>query len=363
MNDIFKQDLEQILGSLTDQERRAFNDSTLLLTGCAGFLGFYFMNFFSHYQEMLGIRRIIGLDNFKMGCPGWLKDLDEQGKVDLHSFDITSDDLSTIDEAGRVTHILHMASIASPVYYRQYPLETLDANITGLRKLLDFYHKKPLKKIMFFSSSEIYGDPPEGFIPTPEDFRGYVDCQGPRACYDESKRLGETLCYIYHQRFGMPVAIVRPFNIYGPGMRLRDARVPADFARAIFENRDIVIYSDGSPTRTFCYISDAIVGYIKALLHHGFDTFNIGIDHPEISIAELAEIFQDQGRRVLGYQGEIRYETHEDREYLTNNPVRRCPSIEKARQLLGFAPVVSLEEGVGRFLKYVKLARKDEVEW
>ena len=146
-----------------------------------------------------------------------------------------------------------MASIASPSFYRKYPIETLDANIWGLRRLLDFYCEKNIRGLAFYSSSEIYGDPTPENIPTPETYRGNVDCQGPRACYDEAKRFGETMCYLFHQKYNMPITIIRPFNNYGPGVRLNDARVLADFANAVRQNKDIVMFSDGSPTRTFCY--------------------------------------------------------------------------------------------------------------
>ena len=153
--------------------------------------------------------------------------------------------------------------------------------------------------VIFFSSSEIYGDPDAAHIPTKEDYRGYVNTIGPRACYDESKRFGETICYEYAKEYNLPITLVRPFNNYGPGMKLGDKRVPADFASAVMNNEDIVILSDGKPTRTFCYIADAITGYLKVLLHGSFDVFNIGIDKPEISILELANIYAQRGKLCL----------------------------------------------------------------
>ena len=125
------------------------------------------------------------------------------------------------------------------------------------------------------------GTPSPEFIPTPENYNGNVAAIGPRACYDEAKRFGETLCYLFAKTYNLPVTIVRPFNNYGPGMRLDDKRVPADFGGAVSENRNITLLSDGTPTRTFCYVSDAIIGYLKALLYAKFEFFNIGIDKPE----------------------------------------------------------------------------------
>ena len=363
MNSITAQDLDRIYHGLTRQEHEKFSGSTVLLTGCAGFLGFYLMQFFARYASELGLKKIIGLDNFKMGYPLWLKNMASDGKIELHPFDIITDDIASIPLAEEADYILHMASIASPTFYRKYPIETLDANVWGLRKLLDFYREKEIRNLLFFSSSEIYGDPTPGNIPTPETYRGNVECMGPRACYDEAKRFGETMCYLYHQRYNMPMTIVRPFNNYGPGMRLNDRRVPADFAKVVMENQDIVLFSDGTPTRTFCYISDSITGYLKALVYEPFEVFNIGIDKPEISILQLAEIYREAGCEIFGYTGNILHQKSEDENYLTNNPNRRCPDISKAKNLLGFCPKVPVEEGVRFFLQYIRLCRPEELTW
>lgn len=365
MNKIIEQDLGRIHRALSKDERARLANSTILITGAAGFLGFYFVQYFAHYSDDLGIERIICLDNFQTGRPPWMNKLAENGCIELHEFDVTKDDISQVPGAQDADYILHMASIASPLFYRKYPIETLDANIWGLRKLLDFYCERTLRGFVFFSSSEIYGDPDPAHIPTPESYRGNVDCQGPRACYDEAKRFGETMCYLFNQKYGMPITIVRPFNNYGPGMRLNDARVPADFANAVRQGHDIAMFSDGSPTRTFCYVSDAITGYIKGLLHaaDGFDAYNIGIDKPEISVRRLAEIYQIAGQEIFGYQGDIKFETSDDAEYLTNNPNRRCPVIDKARRQLEYEPQVPVEQGVRYFLEYIRECNEGELEW
>lgn len=365
MNRIVQQDMNRIYEGLTPEERVAFQNSTVLFTGGAGFLGFYFITFLTHYREELGFKKVICLDNFQVGCPKWLRELQDTGAVELHEFNVITDDIAGIPGAGDADYIYHMASIASPVFYRKYPIETLDANIWGLRRLLDFYQDKQIRGLAFFSSSEIYGDPEAEHIPTPETYRGNVDCQGPRACYDEAKRFGETMCYLFHQQYNIPISIIRPFNNYGPGMRLNDARVPADFANAIRLGRDIVMYSDGSPTRTFCYISDAITGYLKALLYasKGFEAFNIGMDWPEISIRQLAEIYIDVGKEIFGYQGKANFAESEEKEYLQNNPNRRCPVIEKARKLLGYQPQITVEQGVRYYLEYIKESTEEELIW
>lgn len=365
MKKIVSQDMQRIYNGFTENERERFKGSTFLFTGGAGFLGFYFITFLTCYQRELGIRKVICLDNFQVGCPPWLKELSAAGQIELYKFNVITDDIADVPGAEDANYIYHMASIASPIFYRKYPIETLDANIWGLRRLLDFYCEKPIKGFAFYSSSEIYGDPTADNIPTPETYRGNVDCQGPRACYDEAKRFGETMCYLFHQKYQMPISIIRPFNNYGPGMRLNDARVPADFANAVRQNQNIVMFSDGSPTRTFCYISDAITGYLKAILYaeKGFEAFNIGMDKPEISIRHLAEIYAEAGKEVFGYTGQIEFSISEDKEYMKNNPNRRCPVIDKARSLLAYAPQVPVEQGVRYFLEYIKESREQELIW
>lgn len=358
MNTVFEEDIKNI--NLNFQHKNKFNGATLLITGCAGFLGYYFMNYFTKNAQELGIEKIIGLDNFMLDKPYWLNDLVKNNNqlVEIHKFNIINDNLKNIQFSEKVNYVLHMASIASPSFYRKFPIETLDANIWGLRKLLDFYKNKNIKGFLMFSSSEVYGDPPKEYIPTPETFLGNVSSTGPRACYDESKRFSETLCYLYSKEFGMPISMVRPFNNYGPGMNINDKRVPADFAKSIIEEKDIEIFSDGTPTRTFCYVSDAIVGYLKALTYNKFEIFNIGIDNPEITILKLAEIFKEKGKLIFNYNCDIKLSRPPEKNYMTNNPNRRCPNIDLARDILSFDPKIDINNGVERFLRFLALNLK-----
>ena len=356
-NTILKEDMEAIYKALSTEEKDRLRNSTLLLTGCGGFLGYYFMHFFAHYAEELQLKKIIALENFLTGTKDWLSKLVESDPelIKLHEFNVITDSIEDVPGAADADMIIHMASIASPTFYRIYPIETVDANITGLRRLLDYYAQKEIKGFLFFSSSEIYGDPFSEFIPTKEDYRGNVATIGPRACYDEAKRFGETLCYLFSQRHGMPIGIARPFNNYGPGMNINDKRLPADFAKAVIEGRDLEILSDGTPTRTFCYISDAITGYLKVMLHGKFDVFNIGMDKPELSVKEFAAIFNKEGKEIFDYQGKISFSHSADKEYLTDNPNRRCPDIIKARTVLNYNPQVMVEDGIKRYLQFLKI--------
>ncbi len=360
---IKNEDVRYIFDHLSNAEKEKFDKSTVLITGCGGFLGYYFMNFFKAFGRELSIRKVIALDNFMLGTPHWIEEMREDPLFDIREFDIISGHVSNIPGSENADYIIHMASIASPTFYRKYPMETLDANVWGLRSLLDYYKDKDVRGVLFFSSSELYGDPSPENIPTNEEYRGNVSATGPRACYDESKRFGETMCSLFASKHGMPIGVARPFNNYGPGMRINDKRVPADFAKAVYEGADITILSSGSPTRTFCYITDAITGYLKVLLHGRYDYFNIGMDKPEISVRRLAEIYAAAGKDIFGYQGSVTYNTSEDTEYLTHNPERRCPDIGKARDILGYEPSIEVEEGVRRFLTFIKENVEEEFIW
>jgi nucleoside-diphosphate-sugar epimerase len=232
----------------------------------------------------------------------------------------------------------------------------MDANVNGLRLLLEHCLRqrdrgKPIGGFLFFSTSEIYGDPPPEHIPTPETYRGNVSCTGPRACYDESKRYGETLCVSFARQYGLPVKIARPFNNYGPGLKITDRRVLPDFARDVLAGRDIVVLSDGTPTRTFCYVADAIIGYYKVLVRGRCgEAYNIGAEEPEISISDLAERVVQLARELWGYRGDVVRQASSDRDYLTDNPSRRRPSITKAREELGYHPGTPLDVGLRRSL-------------
>jgi UDP-glucuronate decarboxylase len=247
-----------------------------------------------------------------------------------------------------VDYIVHAAGIASPYYYRKYPLETLEVATLGTKHLLEMARAHPVNGVLFFSSSEIYGNPDAQHVPTPESYNGNVSCLGPRACYDESKRLGETLCLIFHEQFGVPTTMVRPFNVYGPGMSEADYRVMPNFASRIIGRRPLQLYGTGKQTRTFCYITDAMVGFFKALLNGARgQAYNIGNSAPELSMLELAQAFQRVMRRQLAIK-RIEYPD----VYPSDEPQRRCPDLTKASRHLGYHPIVGLPQGVSRLMKW-----------
>lgn len=248
-----------------------------------------------------------------------------------------------------IDYIVHGASIASPVWYRKFPLETIDANVTGTRKLLDLGRKNKVKSFLYFSSSEIYGDPLRQYIPTEESYWGNVSSTGPRACYDESKRLAETLCMVYYRNFGVPVKIIRPFNVYGPGLRLDDGRVIPDFLNDVLNHRSITLLSNGRVTRSFCYIADAITAILLLLTSKVVgEAFNVGNDE-EVTMIKLAKKLN----QAAGGGG-INFATSKEKAYLTDNPQRRVPSLEKIKKTIHWVPQVPLSEGLKRMLKFYK---------
>ena len=210
---------------------------------------------------------------------------------------------------------------------------------------------KIIDGVLFYSSSEIYGDPTPENIPTPETYRGHVSCTGPRACYDESKRYGETLCVNFAKQHNLPIKVARPFNNYGPGLKITDGRVIPDFARNILDGHDIVMLSDGSAKRTFCYVADAVVGYYKILVKgRPGEAYNVGVEVPEISVTELASRAVALGKELFGYSGRVVRQESSDKDYMVDNPFRRCPIITKARTELGYDPQVTIDEGLRRSL-------------
>ena len=347
------------LDLLSHQLRAEFaglSGRSVLIAGGAGFLGYYLVQGALHWNRTHAAQPpilVIVLDNFIRGVPGWLMALDQDPNLRLLKHDITQPLPAAL---GDVEYLIHAASIASPTYYRKFPIETMDANVNGLRFLLDYtlaqkQKGKPVEGVLYFSSSEIYGDPTRDSIPTPESYRGYVSCTGPRACYDESKRYGETLCVNFARQYGTPIKVVRPFNNYGPGLKITDGRVIPDFARNILHGQDIVMFSDGSARRTFCYVVDAVAGYYKILVKgRSGEAYNIGVETPEISMAELADQLAALGRELFGYAGKVVRKQNADKDYLVDNPSRRCPVITKARTELGYNPQVTIEEGLRRSL-------------
>ena len=339
---ILDTDIAEIADRLAP-EAAPFADRDVLVTGGAGFLGRYLVAVFQRLNREVLDRpcRVRVLDNFRTAAGAELAAADPN--VVFERMDVIQPYVTD----GSVDYVIHAAGIASPFYYRKYPLETLDVATVGTRNLLDLAHQKGAR-LAFMSSSEIYGDPDPKHVPTPESYRGHVASLGQRACYDEGKRVGETLCYIFHDSFGVHTNIIRPFNVFGPGMSETDYRVLPNFASRIKGGLPLQVYGDGRQTRTYCYVTDALVGLLKVVLSGvPGEAYNIGNPTPEISVLELVRrIEQVLGRHVP--HNAIEYPD----SYPEDEPNRRCPDIRKARLQLDYAPAVTLEDGLARFLRW-----------
>jgi len=365
LREILDRDLDYVTTCLRD-EFGAMAGCRVLMTGGAGFLGYYMVQSVLHWNDRAPASDRISMtvfDNYVRGVPEWLEALRGREDLTLVRHDIRHPLPEPMPE---FDYIIHAAGIASPTYYRAHPLETMDANIDGLRRLLEYARDRRdrggrFNGFIFYSSSEIYGDPLPDMIPTPEDYRGNVSCTGPRACYDESKRYGETLCVVFAKHYGVPVRMVRPFNNYGPGLKISDRRVLPDFARDVMAGRDIVLLSDGSPTRTFCYVADAVVGYYKALVRgRDGEPYNVGIDRPEISMKDLAERVVATARELFDYSGKVVTGASDEQDYLVDNPNRRCPDMTKSNTELGYHPTILVDDGLNRSLSWYHYHREAE---
>jgi UDP-glucuronate decarboxylase len=349
-------DIQEIVEHLPIGALSQLGGKHILITGGRGFLGRYFTAVLAELNDLyLGGNpiRVTVLDNFiSAGEAG--RDLPDLPNVHFINHDVIKP-YAPLKEYGhgdiladRVDFIMHAAGIASPAHYRQHPLETLEVATTGLKNSLDLARDNTGCRLVFFSSSEIYGDPDPKYVPTPETYRGNVACLGPRACYDESKRLGETMVQIYAQRYGVHGMIVRPFNVYGPGMQPTDYRVLPNFAARIVAGEPLEAYGNGKQTRTYCYVADAIGGFLRVLLHgKSGEPYNIGNPSQELSVLDLAHKIDAMqigmaGLRVTPYPA----------SYPADEPNRRCPDIGKASRELGYAPRIPLEEGLRRFFSW-----------
>ncbi len=347
MHHIVKEDIQSIVGSIK-KDALKLEGKTVLVTGSSGFLGSYFMAVLNEINKSVLNKpcRIIAVDNHIIGNKrNILGDADSK-----HITFFEHDICQPINIKGPVDYIIHAAGIASPAYYMKFPLETIEVSTTGTKNMLQLARKKKSQSMIFFSSSEIYGDPHPEHIPTPETYRGHVSSTGPRSCYDESKRLGETLCVTHFRLFNTPVKIIRPFNVYGPGMKPDDHRVLPKFLNCALRGETLPIHGSGLQTRTYSYVSDAIVGFFKVLFKGtSGEIYNIGSDAEEINLVNLAKVISDISPQKIKVK-KIPY----PKTYPGDEANRRCPDLTKARTQLAFNPTIKLREGAKRVLQWYK---------
>ena len=340
-NNVFVEDIKLIADDLS-----GFFDElegkTVLVAGGKGFLGTYFVNVLNHISETLHTpMKIVIIDNL-------ITSKDKKNNLGPNVTLLKQDISEGFDFPDELHYIIHAASIASPPTYRKFPIKTVDVNYQGTRNLLEIARKKKIKSMLFLSSSEIYGDPE--FVPTPESYVGRVSCTGPRACYDESKRLAETISALYFQQYKVPIKIARPFNVYGPYLNLNDGRIIPDFMKNAIEKSEIIVHSDGTPTRSFCYVSDAIRAFFRILFsNHDGMICNVG-NNEEISVSNVAEMIQ----KTIGKPISIKMIKSNDPNYTADNPQRRCPDLSLIKKSVNYTPQINFEEGLKRVYNWYK---------
>ncbi len=347
MTKITSNDLNNIIED-TKKEIFTSEGKTILISGGSGFIGSYLnaVLFLLNKHYFSKKCKVISLDNYITGFrKNFLIDINDKN-FQFINYDVRIPFITN----EKIDYIVHAAGLASPYYYMKYPLETIESAVIGAKNLLELARISKSRSFLFFSSSEIYGNPHPESIPTPEAYTGRVSSIGPRACYDESKRLAETLCVIYHQQYGVPVKIVRPFNIYGPGMKHIDYRVIPNFIYKGLLGKSLPVHDKGVQTRTFCYITDAVTAFFKVLVSgKPGEAYNVGNDKPEISMYELATIICEIiGTNILPKKKKY------PKNYPAGEPQRRCPDLTKINKELNYTPKVDLETGLKRTISWFK---------
>ena len=328
-----KRDIKEILTNLGDISK-SIEDKNVLVTGGAGFLGSWICEVLMEEGA-----RVICLDNLVSGLKSNISSLMDRDNFKFIQHDITQPIF--FDEP--LDMVMHLASRASPFEFEKYPIQILKANTLGIWVALGIA-KKHSAKFLYTSTSEVYGVAAE--IPTTEDYRGDVNPVGPRSCYDEAKRCGESYVIAYKQQHGLDIRIARIFNTYGPRMRSEGVygRVVPRFVEQALGYEPITVFGSGEQTRSFCYVSDQVAGLLRlAFLRNAEgEVVNIGNDE-EITIIGLADVIKD----LTNSGSEIMFE-----ELPKDDPPRRKPDISKAKRILGWKPRVKLEEGLKRTIEW-----------
>lgn len=345
MNLVIQEDLEWICKQPVPWD--SFREKSVLITGANGFLPSYLVRTLLFLNERY--------PDFNVKVHGLVRNLEKAKKrfpnyADREDFDFLVQDVSTPTQlVDSLDFIIHAASQASPKYFGKDPVGTLKANILGTYNMLELAREKDVEGFLFFSSGEVYGTAEERALPIPETYMGRVDPLNVRSCYAESKRMGENMCVSWYHQFQVPTKIIRPFHTYGPGLDLNDKRVFADFVANAVRGEDIVMKSDGSATRAFCYIADFTWGVFKVLLEgKAAEAYNLG-SGKETSILDLAETIVGlvPGKNVAV---DRKKEDRKEKEYFKSKISRSFPDISKARAL-GWSPKFDIREGFDRTIR------------
>lgn len=308
----------------------------ILVTGGAGFIGSNLCKFLLKDPENI----VYCVDNLITGNKKNLADIIDNKNFYFEKFDITSSTASSDLNYTSLDEIYHLACIASPPKYKKYSIETLVTSFQGTKNMLELARLSKAR-LLFTSTSEVYGDPL--VHPQSEEYFGNVNTVGERSCYDEGKRVAESLIYEYRRLFNVDAKIVRIFNTYGPFMDIDDGRVITNFIKQIEKNEPLVIYGDGTQTRSFCYIDDMVDGLYKLMNSSHLGPINIGNPYCEFTLNELITVFEN----ILQKNLEVTYIDSTE-----NDPKQRKPNIEKAKNLLGWNPTTGLEDGLKKTMFY-----------
>lgn len=345
MNLVLKEDFERVCSSNSDL--KYFENKTVLITGGTSLLFSYFVKlllFNNNYKDSKSKTKvIITIRNEKKAHEIYQDYLNDENltiiKIDL---------MKSIEIDSHIDIIIHAASQASPKYYGVDPCGTINANTIGTYNLLEFARKYNITDFLYISSSEVYGAPNKDSVS--ETDYGYLDCMNVRSCYAEGKRAGETMCVAYSVQYGIKAKIARFYHTYAPNMPLDDGRIFADFANKIINKKDIVLNSDGSAIRCFCYVSDAIEAIMRIIVKgESANAYNVANPKEEYSIKELAEMlcnyFSDRNIKVI-----INTTNKLNNGYIPSTVAKAVPSIEKMKAL-GFEPHVTVLEGFEKVIK------------
>ena len=329
-----EKDIKEIVKNLRKYKNKIYGKK-FFITGANGFLGKYFIKVINELNKQTNKKiKVIANDIKFDNC-----DIFYDKNVKIIKKDINK----IYNFNYKCDYILHAAGIPSPKNYFKKPIETIFTSITSTKNLLEYSAKKK-SKFIFFSSSEIYGNPDKKNIPTKETYNGNVSSIEDRSCYDEGKRVGETLCYFYKIKRGVDICIFRPFNVFGPGMPRNDYRVFPRFFSSIKDKKPITIFKNGKQTRTFCYVTDAITAmFIVTLVGKNF-VYNIGNNKPELNMNKLHEIMQIALKKKIKSTN-ISY----PKNYPQIEPQRRCPDISKLLKEFNFRSKVNIKEAIVRF--------------
>lgn len=324
----------------------------ILITGGGGFIG---CNMIKHLLNDTSVGKITVFDNFISSNKNDFETFKNTYDILLYKIEFFEYDITNLEQMTFVKfnfhfdEIYHLASLASPLFYKKFPLETLDVGYHGTKHILEIA-KEHKAKVLFSSTSEVYGDPI--LSPQNENYFGNVNSFGARSAYDESKRVAESLCYTYINSFGLDIKIARIFNTFGPNMLLNDGRIITECIKHLMYNTTLKIYGDGNQTRSICYVSNTVNMLVKLMNTNGVNIpVNIG-NNEELTINKIVEIIEKVYQEITPDT-----QTILKKEYVKlteNDPLKRQPCLKRNKEILGEEKYISIQQGIKKTIEYYK---------